>query len=288
MENFSFYSYLIGFLVFFLLLIIAIRRVRKNRFVPAFIIAVTTSVVWMAYVAYVFTQPSLYIADTFIFETVRNATWFFFLTILISRNDFSGSYLFLIKSKLVILCCLWLVIVCAIEISPTILDIGIHFIGQDIRLFAHLGFSIIGLILLEELYQSVDRDQRWAIRYLCLGLGAIFAFDFIIYSKSLLFGRLDFVLWNVRGLINALCVPLLAISFGRLQDDEQQVTISRTAVAHTTVLFGTGIYMILMSLAGFYVKNFSGSWGEVLQAFFVFLAIFLLSLFLQQGRFVLI
>lgn len=146
--------------------------------------------------------------------------------------------------KLSIVLIIWLATVFTAELSPDILD-GLKLIfGQDIRLFAHISFAIIGLMLVEQLYRSVAVDQRWAIKYL-------------------LFGQLDFLLWDARGLINALCAPLLAISFSRLQDTDDRVTISRTTVVHTTVLFGAGLYMVLMSLAGYYIKNFGGTWGTV-------------------------
>ncbi len=283
MENFAFYSYLIGLVVFLLILPLAFLRIKKNPFVPQFSIAVVASVVWMAFVVYSLTNPSLYTADTFVFETVRNGAWFFFLSILISRQLYTGKYTFLRESKIAVLLCVWVIFVFAVELSPQLLDLTKYYIGRDIRLFAHLSFAIIGLVLLEQLYRSVDKDQRWAIKYLCLGLVAMFAYDFLIYSKSLLFGQLDFILWDSRGLINALCAPLLAISFSRLQDGKKQVTISRTIVVHTSVLFGTGIYMVLMSLAGFYIKNFGGSWGGIIQTFFIFLATILLMIAFLSG-----
>jgi len=283
MAAFSFYSYLIGLIVFMLLLPLALLRIKQNPFVPSFIIAVSASVLWMAAIVYSLTDPSLYVADTFIFETLRNGAWFFFLNVLISRQLYSGKYDFLRRSKLALLLSVWVIFVCVIELLPELLDMTKQLIGRDPRLFAHLSFSIIGLMLLEQLYRNVNKDQRWAIKYLCLGLAAMFVFDFLIYSKSLLFGQLDFVLWDSRGLINALCVPLLAISFSRLQDEEQQVTISRTVVVHTTVLFAAGLYMILMSLAGFYIKSFGGNWSGILQTFFIFLAVLLLLLVFATG-----
>ncbi len=283
MQEFPFYSYLIGGLVFLLILPAAFLLIKKNSFVPPFIVAIIASVTWMAYIVYVLTNPVLYIADTFALETIRNGTWFFFISVLISWQIFPGKYAFFRESKLAVLLCIWVVLVFAIDLSPELLDLSKKYLGRDIRLFAHLSFAIIGLMLLEQLYRSAHRDHRWAIKYLCLGLAAMFAFDFIIYSKSLLFGQLDFVLWNSRGLINALCAPLLAISFGRIQDDTQQVTISRTVVVHTTVLFGTGLYMILMSIAGFYIKSFGGTWGGVIQTFFIFLAIIILLIIFTTG-----
>ena len=284
MEDFAFYSYLIGLIVFLLILPLAIKRINKNPFVPQFILAIIVSVLWMAAVVFTLSQPALFIADTFALETLRDAAWLFFLNVIISRQLYQGKYAFLRKSKPAVLLFAWLTFVFIAELSPQVLDFSKLYLGQDIRLFAHLSFAVIGLMLVEQLYRGIDKERRWAIKYLCLGLAAMFAFDFIIYSKSLLFSQLDFVLWDSRGIINALCAPLLAISFSRLQDDANKVTISRTVVVHTTVLFGAGLYMVLMSLAGFYIKNFGGSWGGILQTFFIFLAVIFLLIVFASGK----
>ncbi len=283
MQDFAFYSYLIGLIVFILVLLLACLRIKTNPFVPQFALAISATVIWMGDVLFVLQSDTLYIADTFAFETLRNAAWFLFLSVLLAKQVFNDKYFFLKKSKLSIALIAWLTTVFIAELSPDILD-GLKLIfGQDIRLFAHISFSIIGLMLVEQLYRSVAVEERWAIKYLCLGLSAIFIFDFIIYSKSLLFGQLDFLLWDARGLINALCAPLLAISFSRLQDTDDKVTISRTTVVHTTVLFGAGLYMVLMSIAGYYIKNFGGTWGAVFQTFFIFLAALFLIIIFASG-----
>ncbi len=285
MEDFAFYSYLTGLIVFVLILPLAIMRVHKNPYVPQFIIALVVSIIWMAYVVFTLSQPSVFfIADTFALETLRDGAWLFFLNVIISRQLYAGKYAFLRKSKPALLLFVWLSFVFIAELSSEVLDFTNQYLGQDIRLFAHLSFAVVGLMLVEQLYRGVDKEQRWAIKYMCLGLAAMFAFDFIIYSKSLLFGQLDFLLWDSRGVINALCAPLLAISFSRLQDDAYKVTISRTVVVHTTVLFGAGLYMILMSLAGFYINEFGGSWGGVLQTFFIFLAAIFLLIVFASGK----
>ncbi len=283
MADFAFYSYLIGLITFILVLLLAFARLNKNTLVPHFALAVGTSVAWMALVVFTVSHDTAYISDTFSVETLRNATWFYFLTILISQQIFFNKYTLLKQSKMTVLLFIWMVIVFVAELSSTVLDVITRLLGQDLRLLAHVSFAIIGLMLVEQLYRSVDKEQRWAIKYLCLSLAAIFTFDFIIYSKSLLFGKIDFMLWNSRGLIAALCAPLLAISFSRLQDSQEQVTVSRTIVVHTTVLFGAGLYMILMSLAGYYIKNFGGSWGAIVQTFFIFLAVLLLIILFASG-----
>jgi putative PEP-CTERM system histidine kinase len=115
-------------------------------------------------------------------------------------------------------------------------------------------------------------------------LSGLFIIDFIVYSKSLLFSKLDSSLWDTRGIINALIVPLLAISIFRLQSESIKITISRKIAFHTTVLFGTGLYLILMSLAGFYIRDYGGNWGEIAQIIFIFLAIVLLLILFVSGK----
>ena len=105
MDEFAFYSYFIGLIVFLLILPLAFLHIKKNPFVPQFAIAIVATVLWMAAVVYALTYPSAYIADTFIFETLRSAAWYFFLGVLISRQLYSEKYDFLRKSKQGVLLC---------------------------------------------------------------------------------------------------------------------------------------------------------------------------------------
>ena len=177
MEDFAFYSYLAGLVAFGLLLPLAISRIHKNVFVPQFIVAIVVTVVWMSYVVFTLTIPSFFIADTFAVETLRDGAWLFFLNVVISAQIYTGKYTFLKKSKISLLIFFWVAFVFITEINSQVLDFIKLYLGQDIRLFAHLSFSIIGLMLVEQLYRGFDKEQRWAIKYLCLGLAAMFAFD---------------------------------------------------------------------------------------------------------------
>jgi putative PEP-CTERM system histidine kinase len=56
-------------------------------------------------------------------------------------------------------------------------------------------------------------------------------------------------------------------------------------VFHTAVLFATGLYLILMSFAGFYIRDFGGDWGKIAQLLFLFVAILLLLMSFISGRF---
>ena len=72
----------------------------------------------------------------------------------------------------------------------------------------HLMMAITGIVLIEQLYRNMPTEQRWAIKYLCLGLLGSYIFNFYMYSDALLYQRIDPVLWQTRGFVEALVVPL--------------------------------------------------------------------------------
>jgi putative PEP-CTERM system histidine kinase len=143
--------------------------------------------------------------------------------------------------------------------------------------------SVAGLALVEQLYRNASQAQRWAIKYFCLGLGALFAYDFYLYADAMLFHAMDAATWNARGVINALIVPLIAVSAARNPQWSLDIFVSRRMVFHTTALFGAGVYLLFMAAAGYYIRLFGGSWGGVLQVAFLFGAVVVLLAVLFSG-----
>lgn len=138
--------------------------------------------------------------------------------------------------------------------------------------------AVLGLALVEQLYRNALTSQRWAIKYLCLGLGVLFAYDFYFYSDAMLFRMADADIWTARGFINALVVPLIAVAAARNPLWSLDVHVSRRVVFHSAAVIGAGAYLLIMAGAGYYIRLFGGSWGGVLQvAFLVGAAIMLLA-----------
>jgi putative PEP-CTERM system histidine kinase len=127
-------------------------------------------------------------------------------------------------------------------------------------------------------------ESRRAIKYLCIGLGIIFAYDFYLYSTALLFHGLDSELWQVRGFVNAMAVPVLGIAIARDPGLSLDIFVSRRMVFHTTALLGTGVYLLAMGLGGYYIRAFGGEWGTVVQVIFLFGAGLVLLVLLFSGR----
>ena len=285
MENYSYYSYLTATVAYLFLLPLSLIGIKKNPVVIPLIMAIVFSLTWSGYTAFLIHNDELFTSESLPLETLRNSAWFCLLSAFISRQQFNNNYLLLFKSRLANGLALLIAFTLVLEVFSDLRYQVQQLFGQDLRLFAHVVFAIIGLMLVEQLYRNATPDSHWTIKFLCLGLGALFTIDFIVYSKSLLFAQLDSLLWNSRGFINALIVPLLAVSILRLQTNNVlRITASRKIVFHTTVLLGSGLYLILMSLAGFYIRDYGGSWGGIAQIIFIFLALLLLSILFVSGK----
>lgn len=160
----------------------------------------------------------------------------------------------------------------------------LELLGYDPRLAGHLILALAGLVLVEQLFRNTPTQQRWAIKYLCLGLGGLFAYDFFLYSNAVLFQSLDPGLWDARGFIHLLVVPLIAVSAARNPQWSLEIFVSRQAVFHSAAVLGAGIYLLLMALGGYAIRYFGGSWGNLAQVIFLFGAGLLLFALMFSGQ----
>ena len=154
------------------------------------------------------------------------------------------------------------------------------------RWAANLGLvllTVMGLLLVEQVYRSTRPEDRWAIKFLCLGLGGLFVYDFYLYANAALFNALDAQVWAARGYAATLVTPLIAVSAARNPDWAAPVGLSRSMAFHTASLLGAGIYLLLMAGAGYYLRLFGGEWGDVVQTVFIFAAAMLLVLLMFSG-----
>ncbi len=142
--------------------------------------------------------------------------------------------------------------------------------------------AVLGMVLVEQFYRNARTQDRWGIKFICLALGGMFAYDFYLYSEGMLFRELSENVWAARGAVNGLLAPLFWLS-ARRSDQFLPVAISHRMVFHTVSLVATGVYLLLMAAAGYYIRLMGGQWGQVLQTVFFFGAGVLLMLVVFSG-----
>lgn len=161
---------------------------------------------------------------------------------------------------------------------------GLSFLaGFDFQLAGHLLLAVIGLVLLEQILRNTPSDLLRAIKYLCFGIGGMFAYDFYLYSDALMFQRIDPALWEARGFINASVVPVIGVALARNPQWSPGLFVSRRVVFHTSTLLACGIYLLAMGFGGYYVRDYGGTWGVVAQTIFLFGSGLLLLILLFSG-----
>ncbi|OGA44081.1 MAG: histidine kinase [Betaproteobacteria bacterium RIFCSPLOWO2_12_FULL_63_13] len=262
-----------AFLILFLLLVTSWR----GR-LPGMLLAVASlaTAIWAAAAAYLAARPEAAMRPTDALEVLRNAVWFAFLMVLLGYSRKAVRPLRLATVGLAAFCG----IVLAVTLYPGVIA------TTWVWMFGVLGrlvLAVIGMVLVEQLFRNVHTQQRWGIKFLCLGLGGMFAYDFYLYSDTLLFRRVNEDIWAARGVVNALVVPLLAVAAARNPTWSLDVSVSRRFVFHSTAVLGAAVYLLVMAGAGYYIRYFGGSWGVVLQVTFLFGALLLLFVILASG-----
>lgn len=149
--------------------------------------------------------------------------------------------------------------------------------------FASLALSVIGLLLVEQLLRNVDSDARWGAKPVCLALGMVFIFDLYLYSQAALFHKFDADALGVRPLIHSFAVPLLYLAGRRHVDWVDKLHVSRAVVFHSATMLLTGLYLLLVSGVGYYVRYTGGNWGRAMQIALVSVALVTLLLLLASG-----
>ena len=279
LSNIAVASYAAAALAFFFLSILLLTSWRGRLYGMMLTIACLFSALWataiVCQVVWSYSLPLL----TNTLEILRNATWSAFLIVLlgpfkVAKND---SSLPSVRPYVIVILFLYLAFLVLPFFSYDEVDnlsnITINLLGS---ITASVVMAIIGVVLVEQFYRNTPIDQRWGIKFICLGVGSIFVYDFYLYSDALLFRHVNEDLWAARGGINALVVPLIAVSAARNPQWAVGIAVSRHILFYSAALFGTAIYLLVMAGAGYYLRFSGGSWGTILQMTFLFGAMLLL------------
>lgn len=261
---------------------LAVRQRRRHD--VALGLACLSSVLWGAALAWEASTGATDSALADCAELLRNAAWSAFLLVLRGHFTDPASRMplriqpVLVLGALGYLGCLLAAAGGWWSLAPSA-DTG------ALPIAARVAMAVSGMLLVELVYRNRNLHERWAVKFACLGIGTMFAYDFYLYSHALLFRSVDTDIWAARGLVNALSVPLIAVSLGRSKLWSSPLAVSRRAMFHSATLFGSALYLLAMGSAGYYLRYFGGSWGTVMQVTFLFAALILLAGVLFSGSF---
>jgi putative PEP-CTERM system histidine kinase len=232
------------------------------------------SAIWGVTLAFSLTDPSWPAIVIFSIEILRGAAWLTFLVMLVLKIGVSRNIAYLAHV-------VWI----GVLIVGLTLWFGRDYFGPNINMGrvaipGGLLISLTGLLLIEQLYRNSPPESRWGIKALALGLGGLFSYDLFLFSQGVLFNAIDGATWVARGAVNILFIPLIAIAARRNPDWDLKIFVSRHVVFYSTSLVAVGLYLLLMSLGGYALLIFGGSWGGLARAVFFVGAILVLIMML--------
>jgi putative PEP-CTERM system histidine kinase len=158
---------------------------------------------------------------------------------------------------------------------------------STISVMAGGGFCIalLILLLLEQVYRNAAEPARANLKFLAIGVGGMYVYDLFMYAQAVMLegDGLDAVSWYARGFVNVLLMPLLLLGARRLPNTDLRVFVSRQVTFYTTTFLATGIYLLLMSSAGYAIRELGGEWGETARGVFLIGAFALLVILVTSA-----
>jgi putative PEP-CTERM system histidine kinase len=278
-ENIGSLGYSLNAISYLILCILLLVGWKKRLLGGLLLAVIVYQVIWSSILGYQAYSHQVSLLILFISEDIRLMLWIVFLLEILrnatsvetNRKLFAVAYSAVIGLFFTVL---------FIEVLNALRDINVSHIYSYVF---DLMLATFGLILTEQFYRNTKQDKRWSIKFLCIGIGLLFAYDLYMYSHATLLEGIEPALWNARGYVNMVIVPLLAISAARNTNWSFKIFVSRHVVFYSSGLFAIGIYMTIMAFGGYYVQLFGGGWGREAQIIFLVGAIVVLAVILSSG-----
>lgn len=265
---------------FLLLAIIVGTRYLRRNVDRALFLAAIISFIWAAALVTqsLFGEPDFLVR--YLLELLRDASWLLLLFAILRDSFRSFGLSTRARSMIAIGGGILIIGLMIVGVLEYVLELEL--VSGKAKILGQIGLSLIGLSIVEQIWRNSTGLGRSSMKYLCIGVITIFAFDFFMYTDALLFGQVSDSFWNARGFINAAMVPLFAVNVINTRKQPIEFQLSRTAVFHASTLVFAGGYLLFLAMGGYYVRALGGNWGEALQVLFltislVFLATLLLS-----------
>lgn len=269
-QSVSLISYYSAAILYFALFIRSIPNFKTGISNKLITFAAFTTSVWFFVLAANLNYDVLDLVVYQSLEIIKYASW---LAVLLSVL-YTASHQKLTRNKILLALTIAAFSVNIVLLSVTITRPFIAFddlsfiYGAKFYLLCTTIISVMGLALVEQVMRNTHKDRLWNIKFLCLAIGGMFAYDFFMFSDALLFNQIEESLLVSRGFIQIFIVPLLFITISRNPVWRLKLNISRRVIFHTGTLAISGIYLVLMATAGYYIKATGGEWGSLLQTIF--------------------
>lgn len=262
MAEFGAISYVVLGVLYAVLCVLLLTSWRGRRVGGVFIIACSVSALWAFTLGAESAGVQVPSFGLFTLDVIRAGAWLSFLVMLLKKIGV-GQFPRIVANLA------WIGVLLAGGLFWLTEGWFSPFVGlPSVAIPGGLLVALVGLICIEQLYRNTPHEQKWSVKTLAMGLGGLFAYDLFLYSQGMLFGTLDSSAWMARGVVNILFVPLVGISAKRNPDWDLDIFVSRQFIFYSTSLVAVGTYLLFMSLGGYALVIYGGTWGALAQIVF--------------------
>ncbi|TBW50174.1 PEP-CTERM system histidine kinase PrsK [Marinobacter halodurans] len=281
--DFSLVSHSAAALAYAALAILVGSKYLRRHTDRALMLAAMVSTIWATSLVgqMIWNQPPFFIR--YLLELLRDAAWVAVLFALIRDSKRSGQMA--TKLRRVLGPAIGLLILTLLTCGALEYALGWQLLDGKTKVIGQIALSLLGVCLIEQIWRNSLSFGRSSMKYLCIGIGGIFVYDFFMYSDALLFGQLSDSFWSARGAANAFLAPLFAVNVINTRKQPVDFQLSRNAVFHAGAIAVAGAYLLFVAIGGYYVRALGGDWGEALQVLFLTIFLVLFVALLSSSRF---
>lgn len=151
----------------------------------------------------------------------------------------------------------------------------------------HLVFLVGAVLVLMNLERSLRAStgsMRWLIKFMTLGVGAVFAIRIYTSSQTLLFVSMNTALHAVNSGALVLAAVLMMVSLFRTRLRDVDVYVSQSVLYQSVVLLLVGIYLLAVGVLSRVVTSFGGARALPVATFLMFAALLSLTAMLLSDE----
>ncbi len=132
-------------------------------------------------------------------------------------------------------------------------------------LLVRIALALVLVAAAENLYRNASEAERWLVNLPCIGLGAIGAFNVVLYTSAALAHGFSPALLDARAPLNALAALLIAVGALRGRSKAGNPPISRAVAFHGATMVIGGTFLLGVGAAGEVLRRWAPDWGQSAQ-----------------------
>ncbi|MGI9272574.1 MAG: XrtA/PEP-CTERM system histidine kinase PrsK [Woeseiaceae bacterium] len=172
----------------------------------------------------------------------------------------------------------WMLILLGVSILGTLLlTFSVLPITSTIQTCIYLIASVFVMFMAEQIYRHTPQESGTGLRYFCMSVAAIFAYDAIYWVRELIAEGQNERLSAARGYVNSLLSLPIFYSIKERFNISLDNLLPRQIVFYSFSLISLTFLIVAIIAGDFFIRQIGGAWSDVLRIVFAVVLLMLLA-----------